>query len=104
MNRGRVFTRRNRCYEEIGKQYIGLLAEKAIVFHFKVWAYCFMPDHVHFLAEGIVQDAHMRKFVSSFKQSTGYHFSKSIKADKLFINARAEALGCNLFRISIFGV
>ena len=79
--------------EEIGKHYIGLLAEKAIVFHFKVWAYCFMPDHVHFLAEEIVQDADLRKFVSSFKQSNGYHFSKSIKADKLSINARAEALG-----------
>lgn len=66
--------------EEIAKRYIGLLAEKAISLHFKVWAYCFMPEHVHFLSEGMAQDADLKKFVSSFKQSSGYHFSTFIKA------------------------
>jgi putative transposase len=79
--------------EEVAKQYIGLLAEKAIVFHFKVWVYCFMPDHVHFLAEGTAQDADLKKFVSSFKQITGYHFSLSNKAKATKMYGRANALG-----------
>jgi len=78
--------------EKIAKQYIGLLAEKAIMFHFKVWAYCFMPDHVHFLVEGVVQDADLKTFVSSFKQSTGYHFSISNKAKTAKLHDRAKAL------------
>ena len=78
--------------EEIAKRYIGLLAEKAISLHFKVWAYCFMPDHVHFLAEGVAQDADLKKFVSFFKQSAGYHFSTFIKAEKLYIQDRTKAL------------
>ena len=77
---------------ELAKRYIDLLAEKAIVFHFKVWAYCFMPDHVHFLAEGMEQDADLKKFVSSFKQSAGYHYSLSNKAKAAHLNGRAEAL------------
>ena len=79
--------------EEIAKQYIGLLAEKAIMFRFKVWVYCFMPDHVHFLAEGLDQDADLKKFVSSFKQSTGYHFSLSNKGKAVNLHGRAKALG-----------
>ncbi len=78
---------------EIAKQYIELLAEKAIAFHFKVWAYCFMPDHVHFLAEGMEQDADLKKFVSSFKQSAGYHYSRSNKVKVTHLDSRAEALG-----------
>ena len=78
--------------EEIAKRYIGLLAEKAISLHFKVWAYCFMPDHVHFLAEGMAQDADLKKFVSSFKQGTGYHFSISNKVKAAHIHGRAKAL------------
>ena len=78
--------------KKIAKQYIELLAEKAIAFHFKVWAYCFMPDHVHFLAEGMEQDADLKKFVSSFKQSAGYHYSLSNKANVAHLDGRAEAL------------
>jgi REP element-mobilizing transposase RayT len=51
-----------------------------------------MPDHVHFLAEGMAQDADLKKFVSSFKQSAGYHFSTFIKAGKLNVQNRAKAL------------
>lgn len=78
---------------DIAKQYIELLAEKAIMLRFKVWVYCFMPDHVHFLAEGISQDADLKRFVSSFKQSTGYHYSLSNKAKDAHLSGRAKALG-----------
>ena len=78
--------------EEIAKRYISLLAEKAMLLHFKVWAYCFMPDHVHFLAEGMAQDADLKKFVSSFKQSAGYHFCTFIKTKELSLQDRAKSL------------
>ena len=78
--------------KKIAKQYIELLAEKAIAFHFKIWAYCFMLDHVHFLAEGMTQDADLKKFVSSFKQSASYHYSRSNKVKVTHLDGRAEAL------------
>lgn len=56
------------------------LREKSESFKFKIWAYCFMPDHLHLLVEGSCPGADMRKFVSSFKQLTGYQFWKSRKA------------------------
>lgn len=50
------------CLNELKK-----LTEK---FHSKIWAYCFMPDHLHLLleTEGCL------KFMKSFKQITGYSF------------------------------
>ena len=42
---------------------------------FYVWAYCFMPDHLHLLIEGKREDADMKGFVSLFKQKTGFQFS-----------------------------
>jgi len=50
---------------------------------FGVWAYCFMPDHVHLLIEGKKASADMRRFVALFKQKTGYRFSR-ICSDKLW--------------------
>jgi putative transposase len=44
---------------------------------FSIWAYCFMPDHVHLLVEGQDSDADMRHFVSSFKQRTGYWYKRT---------------------------
>jgi len=43
---------------------------------FRVWAYCFMPDHLHLLVEGKTEDADMSKFVSTFKQKTAYWFKR----------------------------
>jgi REP element-mobilizing transposase RayT len=40
--------------------------------HFLVHAYCIMPDHSHILAEGNTPDANLVRFVSKWKQSTGY--------------------------------
>ncbi len=41
---------------------------------FLVWAYCFMPDHVHLLIEGKNSYADMKRFVTLFKQKTAYWF------------------------------
>jgi putative transposase len=47
---------------------------------FSVWAYCFMPDHLHLLVEGNDADSDFRTFVSQFKQKTGFlHKSSTSK-------------------------
>jgi len=50
---------------------------------FAVWAYCFMPDHLHLLIEGRSSDANLRRFVALLKQKTNYWF-KGIYGEKLW--------------------
>ena len=38
---------------------------------FAIIAYCFMPDHLHLLVEGLKESSDLRRFVSSFKQRSG---------------------------------
>ncbi|MBE0434046.1 transposase, partial [candidate division WOR-3 bacterium] len=52
------------------------LRAKSRTFRFKVWAYCFMPDHLHLLVEGSDDSSNFRKFISSFKQDTGFSYKK----------------------------
>jgi putative transposase len=54
-----------------------LLKATAVQEGFYVWAYCFMPDHLHLLIEGKGEDADMKGFVSLFKQKTGLRFSSN---------------------------
>ena len=37
-------------------------------------AYCYMPDHVHFLAEGKADDSDCLRFVARAKQFSGFHY------------------------------
>jgi putative transposase len=39
--------------------------------------YLFMPDHFHVLLQGKNKDSDMKKTILSFKQTTGYWFSKN---------------------------
>ena len=43
---------------------------------FLVWAYCFMPDHLHLLIEGTRKSSDLKRSISEFKQSTGYSFKR----------------------------
>jgi putative transposase len=43
---------------------------------FALIAYCFMPDHVHLLAEGTTDVSDCLRFVSLAKQLSGYHYQK----------------------------
>ncbi|MBN1445644.1 MAG: transposase [Candidatus Omnitrophica bacterium] len=45
----------------------------------KNWIYVFMPDHLHFILEGISEKSNLWECVVSFKQKTGYWFSKEMK-------------------------
>ena len=39
-----------------------------------VLAYCYMPDHVHLLAEGKAQDSDCLLFIARAKQFSGFHY------------------------------
>jgi putative transposase len=43
---------------------------------FSVIAYCFMPDHLHLLVEGMCDNSDGRRFIKTFKQYSGYHYSQ----------------------------
>jgi putative transposase len=44
---------------------------------FAVLAYCFMPDHLHLVINGLEAHADLRRFVRLAKQRTGYHFKQT---------------------------
>jgi putative transposase len=62
---------------------IDILKHTAVQDGFSVWAYCFMPDHLHLLIEGKNGSADMKVFVTLFKQETAYWF-KSIYGVQLW--------------------
>jgi len=39
-----------------------------------ILAYCFMPDHLHYLAEGLTEAADLRNFTRGFRQRSGYQY------------------------------
>jgi REP element-mobilizing transposase RayT len=43
---------------------------------FSVLAYCFMPDHVHFLAQGNAESSDGKRLIKLGKQYSGYAYSK----------------------------
>jgi len=45
--------------------------------HFKILAYCFMPDHLHLLAAG-ESETPLTEFARLFKQLSGYRFKQSL--------------------------
>jgi putative transposase len=61
---------------EVVARVIDILKSTAEQKGFSVWAYCFMPDHVHLLIEGETSNADMKHFVVSFKQRTAYWFKR----------------------------
>jgi putative transposase len=48
------------------------LLRTAAAYRFAVVAYCFMPDHLHVLVEGLAPDSDFRKFVAMYKQRSGF--------------------------------
>ena len=58
--------------ELVESQILRAASEKS----FAVIAYCFMPDHLHLLAEGKTDDADARRFIGLAKQYSGYYYKK----------------------------
>jgi len=57
-----VETVRTQIERAAGEQSVSLLA------------YCYMPDHVHFLAEGEADDSDCLAFIARAKQFSGFHY------------------------------
>jgi putative transposase len=53
-----------------------LLLQFARDHQFAIPAYCFMPDHLHVLAEGLTVESTLERFMSRFKQKTGFWCSQ----------------------------
>ena len=78
-----VFVKNNHFIEKI----IEVLDQTGKKQFFTVWVYCFMPDHLHILVEGINVHSDLKKFVKDFKQRTGYwykHEEESSAGNKLW--------------------
>ena len=50
------------------------LLDLASAHHFEILAYCFMPTHLHLLAQGATETSRLKPFMQKFKQITGYAF------------------------------
>ncbi len=71
-HRKKIFEENNDLVVEM----INILAACGADRGFVIWAYCFMPDHLHVLAEGAKETADLKKFLKDYKQKTGYAFTK----------------------------
>ncbi len=52
-----------------------ILREDANRYKFLVYAYCFMPDHLHLLLVGGA-DSHLGRFIKVFKHRSGFQFKQ----------------------------
>jgi putative transposase len=62
--------------QSVGRWVLTRLLGASAKYDFAVHAYCAMPDHLHILAEALTETAELVKFVSSFKQETGFAYQK----------------------------
>ena len=61
---------------EIINKALDILKLASQEFHFQVYAYCFMPDHLHLLLVAKNHNVSLTDFVKSFKQKTSYHYKQ----------------------------
>ncbi len=57
---------------------VDILREQSRTFRFKIWAYCFMPDHLHLLLEGDDVNSDLKKFISSYKQISSFYYKERV--------------------------
>jgi putative transposase len=55
---------------------LSCLAAVSTAREFNIHAYCLMPDHLHFLAEGRTESSDLLEFVIDFKQQTSFDWQK----------------------------
>lgn len=51
---------------------------------FEILAYCFMPDHLHIVVEGLADDSDLKAFAKLAKQYSGYSYARSHGGGKLW--------------------
>ena len=64
----------------VWSQFLRAAGEKG----FEVLVYCFMPDHVHLVVEGMVDHARLKLFAKLAKQYSAYAYSCSHSREKLW--------------------
>jgi putative transposase len=64
-------------YPPFAQDVLRLLKQYAARYNFLLHAFCVMPDHLHFLAEGTHPTSDVREFVRLFKQHTAFEFRKT---------------------------
>jgi putative transposase len=55
---------------------IKLLKETAEKERFSVSVYCFMPDHLHILVNGLEEQSNLQHFIKLYKQKSGFWFKQ----------------------------
>jgi putative transposase len=87
-------------------EHLDHLQECAQASHFQIPAYCFMPDHLHLLTNGIEENSDLLKFADDFKQDTGFDFKqqsgirfwqKKFHDHILRSNERWESVACYIW-------
>ena len=68
-NRTRYFTDRTHV-DVVFEQIVRSATENG----FEIFAYCFMPDHLHLLVEGMSDASNALTFINRAKQYSGYYF------------------------------
>jgi putative transposase len=68
--------------ERICECLLHLLREESAARGFAIPAYCLMPDHLHFLAEGLYPSSNLLSFVKSFR----------IKSSRIYAGLTSEVL------------
>jgi putative transposase len=58
---------------------------------FAIHAYCFMPDHVHLLAEATDDSSDCLRFITRSKQLSGFYYRKRFSPPVAAIRIRARA-------------
>jgi putative transposase len=71
-SRQRVFVTRD-CVDLALLQIERSAAEEQLA----IIAYCFMPDHLHLLIEGLAEPSDCRRFIGRAKQFSGFHYAKA---------------------------
>jgi len=62
--------------ESLGHWLVTAFLKSAARESFAIHAYCVMPDHFHILVGGMIETCDLIRFVSSFKQQTGFTYEK----------------------------
>jgi putative transposase len=59
---------------------LSALSEISRHHEFSIHAYCFMPNHLHLLCDGLSDQSRLLDFVSRFKQHTAFEYHKNLNA------------------------
>jgi putative transposase len=61
---------------ETNRQILALLQEGSIHFGFAILAYCLMPDHLHFLADGLTPNSDLMTLLKSFRTKSSRFYMR----------------------------